>query len=209
MGVRVSGDTLLATVWHFLNKNGTQSESWLIALDRTTGSELWTLVLPVAGTGVDIQAAPAVWGRLAIVNTGNGQLFAVDRFTRAVVWQTPVADARGQALLFTSASPAVAGDVVFHDAGIRELYARNAADGRLLWKTATTAEFVGDLTVTPRRVYGSTYGYMQVFDRAGGKQIAEFQQPRSSDPFIASAPAFAGRQLFVGVNGAAWSFDEP
>lgn len=209
MGVRVSGDTVLATVWHFLNSTGTQSESWLVALDGGTGRQLWALVLPAPGYLVDIECAPAIWGRLALVNTGNGQLFAVDRFTRAIVWQTPVADTQGQGLLQTTASPAVEGDVVYHDAGTAELIARNTADGRLLWKVPASAEFVADLTVTPRRVTGTTYGYMRVFDRASGRLVAEFQQPRTGDPLIASAPAVAGRQLFVGVNGAAWSFDEP
>jgi hypothetical protein len=45
-GVRVSGDTVLASVWHFLNTSGTLSESWLVALDRTSGRQLWTVVLP-------------------------------------------------------------------------------------------------------------------------------------------------------------------
>lgn len=83
------------------------------------------------------------------------------------------------------------------------------ADGSLLWKTKYGSNFFGDLTVSPRRVTGTDFGYMHVFDRATGKLVASFQQPRTGDPFIASAPAFAGRQFFVNVNGAAWSFDEP
>lgn len=209
MGVRVSGDTVLATVWHFLNSSGTQSESWLVALDKATGRELWRFVLPAPGTLVDIRCAPALWGRLAIVNTGNGQVFAIDRFTRALVWQTAVVDTHGGGLIATDAEPLVAGDVVYHDAGSRDLWARNASDGRLLWKSRYGAQIVGDLSASERRVYGNTYGYLYVFDRASGQLVASIQQTGSSDPFIASAPAARGRQLFVNVNGAAWSFDEP
>lgn len=209
MGVRVSGDTVLATVWHFNNSSGTQSESWLVALDKATGRELWRLVLSAPGYLVDIQCAPALWGRLAIVNTGNGQVFAVDRFTRAIVWQTPVVDTRGAGLIATDAGPLVAGNVVYHDAGSGDLWARNASDGRLLWKSRYGAGFVGDLTATERDVYGNTYGYLYIFDRSSGRLVASIQQPNSSDPFIASAPASRGRQLFLNVNGAAWSFDEP
>jgi len=209
MGVRVSGDTVLATVWHFLNTTGTQSESWLVALDKATGRELWRLVLPVLGYSVDIRAAPALWGRLAIVNTGNGQVFAVDRFTRTLVWQTAVVDTRGAGLVATLAEPLVAGDVVYHDAGSGDLWARKASNGVLLWKSRYGAGIYGDLTVSDRRVYGNTYGYLYVFDRESGRLVASIQQPNSSDPFIASAPAARGRQLFVNVNGAAWSFDEP
>lgn len=209
MGVRVSGDTVLATVWHFVNTSGTQSESWLVALDKATGRELWRLVLPAPGYLVDIQCAPALWGRLAIVNTGNGQVFAIDRFTRGIVWQTAVVDTDGAGLIQTDAGPLVVGDVVYHDAGSRDLWARNASDGRLRWKSRYGAMLVGDLTASDRRVYGNTYGYLYIFDRASGRLVASLQQPNSSDPFIASAPAARGRQLFVNVGGAAWSFDEP
>jgi len=58
-------------------------------------------------------------------------------------------------------------------------------------------------------VYGSDFGYLHVFDRQSGRLVASFQQPRTGDPLIASAPAAIGTQLFVNVNGAAWSFDEP
>lgn len=209
MGVRVSGDTVLATVWHFLNTTGTQSESWVVALDKATGRELWRFVLPGPGYQVDIQCAPALWRRLVIVNTSSGRVFALDRFTRTVVWQTAVVDTPGDVLLATSASPLVVGDVVYHDAGSRELWARNTSDGSLLWKSRYGAEFPVDMTASERRIYGSTFGYLYVFDRASGRLVAKFQQPRSTDPFIASAPVARGRQLFVNVNGAAWSFDEP
>lgn len=209
MGVRVSGDTVLATVWHFLNTTGTQSESWLVALDKTTGRELWRFVLPAPGALVDIRCAPALWGRLAIVNTGNGQVFAIDRFTRALVWQTTVVDTHGAGLIATDAEPLVVGNVVYHDAGSRDLWARNAGDGQLIWKSRYGAGIFGDLTASDRRVYGNTYGYLYIFDRASGRLVASIQQPASSDPFIASAPAVQGRQLFVDVGDAAWSFDEP
>lgn len=209
MGVRVSGDTVLATVWHFLNTTGTQSESWLVALDKATGRELWRVVLPVPGYLVDIRCAPALWGRLAIVHTGNGQVFAVDRFTRAFIWQTSVVETKAGGLIATDAEPLVAGNVVYHDAGSRDLWARNASDGHLLWKSRYGAQLIGDLTASDRRVYGNTLGYLYIFDRSSGQLVASIQQPNSSDPFIASAPAVRGRQLFVNVGGAAWSFDEP
>jgi outer membrane protein assembly factor BamB len=177
MGVRVSGDTVLATVWRFLNTTGTQSESWVVALDKATGRELWRLVLPAPGYSVDIRAAPALWGRLAIVNTGAGQVFAVDRFTRALVWQTAVADTRGAGLIATFAEPLVAGDVVYHDAGSGDLWARRASDGTLLWKSRYGAGIFGDLTISDRRVYGNTYGYLYVFDRESGRLVATFSSP--------------------------------
>jgi len=51
MSVRVSGDTVFATAWHYLNRAGGTSEAWLIALDRSTGRELWRVRLPYLGSG--------------------------------------------------------------------------------------------------------------------------------------------------------------
>ncbi|MFN8670401.1 MAG: PQQ-binding-like beta-propeller repeat protein [Gemmatimonadaceae bacterium] len=40
MGVRISGDTVYATAWHFLDASGLRTEQWLLALDRLSGREL-------------------------------------------------------------------------------------------------------------------------------------------------------------------------
>jgi outer membrane protein assembly factor BamB len=45
-GVRLSGDTLYATVWHALNALGNRTEGWLVALDRRDGRELKRAIIP-------------------------------------------------------------------------------------------------------------------------------------------------------------------
>jgi outer membrane protein assembly factor BamB len=207
-GVRLSGDTLLVSVWHFLVPNGTRSEAWLVALDRLTGTELWRLVLPDESNGTLVWAAPSVWRDFAFLNTIDGRRYKVNRFTRAIAWQTGLLPSP-IGVLSVGSDAVVVGDIIYHDAGSQRLWARRATDGVVLWSTPFSGQFEGELTVTARRIYGSTYGYLNVFDRATGRLVAEIQQPRTGDPVIASAPAFKGKQLFVNVNGAAWSFDEP
>lgn len=202
-GVRVSGDTVFATVWHFLDRQGLNAEGWLIALDRVTGRELWKVVLPVNAPGVAIAGAPALYRNLAIVTLMGGHEVAIERTTRAVVWQfIPKTQTA------TITSPEVYGDLVFHDGGDLSVYALKAADGTLVWKSFFTM-VNNDLLVTDRRVYGSNGGVIVIFDRLTGRRIANINQPHSSDDLIASPAAYANGQVFVTVNGAAWSFQEP
>lgn len=211
--VRLSGDTVFVAAWHFVVRNGHRSEAWLVALDRRTGAEHWRLTLPVMQTGVGIQAQPALWGNLVIVSTVSGHVFAVDRTVRTITWQA-APDARlapNEPLAAVVASPAVAGDIVYHDGGNRHLYARRASDGTILWTTRDDGQFTHDLLVTATRIYGTTGGYLNIFDRDTGRRRAKLEQPRisSANTLFSSAASAADRQVFITVNGAAWSFDEP
>lgn len=89
MGVRLSGDTVFASVWHSLNQTGTQGEAWVVALDRLSGKELWRVVLPKLSSGTTVNNAPAVWRNLVYLTMTSGDLFAIDRTTQQVAWHIP------------------------------------------------------------------------------------------------------------------------
>jgi outer membrane protein assembly factor BamB len=93
MGVRVSGDTIFATMWHAVNRSGGYSEAWLVALDRLMGKELWRVRLPYEGSGVLVWAAPVVYQNLVIVHTISARTYAIDRTTQEVVWEFTVPSA--------------------------------------------------------------------------------------------------------------------
>ena len=206
MGARVSGDTVFATVWHNLIPTGGRSEAWLVALDRVTGRELWRVTLPVEGQAVSIDCAPALVGNLAIVNAGSrGEVFAVDRTTRQVVWQHVTPERH----LTPTAQPEVRGDLVYVDGGDSHIYALRARDGTVLWRTPFPSQTTKDMLITERRIIFSIGAYLYVLDRQTGRQLVEITQPRTDDPLFASPAAFANGQVFVTLNGAAWSFDEP
>lgn len=203
-GVRVSGDTVFATVWHSLDRAGLRSEPWLIALDRTSGRELWRLVLPAYTSGALLMGAPALYRNLVLFTSVGGYLWAVDRATGEIVWQfTP------QPELATSTQPEVYGDMVYFDGGDRYLYALRASDGTLVWKTDATNSASRDLLVTEQYVYYPDGGTLFIFERETGRRVAALTQPRTIDSFFSSAPAAASGQIFVTVNGGAWSFNEP
>ncbi|HEU4630514.1 MAG TPA: PQQ-binding-like beta-propeller repeat protein [Gemmatimonadaceae bacterium] len=206
MGVRVSGDTVFATVWHNLVETGALSESWLVALDRTTGRELWRVVLPTAGQAVSTSDAPVVADNLVIATAGSrGEAFAVDRITRQVVWQLVTPERR----LTPSAGPEVYGGIAYLDGGDSHIYALRASDGTVLWRAPFRTQTMVDLLVTERRVIFSTGAYLYVLDRQTGQQLVEITQPRTDEPLFSSPAAYANGRVFVTLNGAAWSFDEP
>lgn len=212
-GVRVSGDTLFATVWHSLDRKGLRSEAWLIALEKATGRELWRVTFANQESGVATQAQPALWGNLVIVNTLGGRQIAIDRSTRRVAWRVE-ADPPGYGELMNAnlISPTVVGDVVYHDGSNQYLYARRASDGTLLWRTRYDGQFGNDLFVTDKRIYGETGGTLSIFDRQTGRRLVHVGQPHEPNPsntMIASGAVVADGQVFITVLHAAWSFTEP
>lgn len=208
MGVKVSGDTVYAVVWHNTTRLA-YTENWVVALDRRTGRELWRVTLPRTLGGALISSAPVVWGNLVIVHEVSAETYAIDRSTQQIVWKfiTPgeVGDGTKRS---TNAGAALYGDAVYVDGGEGNMYALRAADGRVIWKGAIPNTTSSELLVTERRIIFST-GAIMVLDRLTGRQIAAAEQPRTSDPLISSAAAYADGRVFVTVANAAWCFYEP
>jgi len=205
MGVRVSGDTVFATAWHYLNRAGGHSEALVIAIDRTSGTELWQVSLPSSGSGVDIEAAPVVYKGLVIAHTLSGATYGIDRSSQQVVWQHVASDAS----LSTIAGPELHGDTVYVDGGNRHVFALSALDGSILWASAFESATSRDMLVTDRRVVFTNGGTLFIINRLDGVSIAALAQPRSSDPLFASPAAYSAGDIFVSVANAAWCFAEP
>ncbi len=208
-GVRLSGDTVFATVWHNLNQSGTQSEAWVVALNKQSGQEFWRFVLPRQGSGVLIDGAPAVWRNLVIVTLGSGDLFAVDRNTQTIVWHIlPQIAANGLGTrLITGAI--VYEDFVYANGSDQKVHAYRAADGTELW-----ASFAGqlsrDLAVSNKFVYASNGASLYVLDRVTGAQYSALGHPRKSVSYtFSSGPTVYNGRVFITISDGAWSFDEP
>ena len=202
-GVRVSGDTAFATVWHNLDRQGLASEAWLVALDRATGGELCRVVIPRYAGGLTVQGAPAFFGNLVVFTTLGGRTWAVDRKTRALAWQF-VPPAR----YATSTQVEISGGVAYVDGGDDFLYALDAATGAVRWKADAGNGATRDLLVTDRRVYYPTYGTLRVLDRATGRGVATARVAPDGHVWETAAVADRGR-IFITTTTAAQSFDEP
>ncbi|MDQ6769599.1 MAG: PQQ-binding-like beta-propeller repeat protein [Gemmatimonadota bacterium] len=92
-GLSLAGDTLYVAVSRFLAKNGYLRSAVIVALDKTTGRELWRF--ETDGDRHDIEMTPVVAGRNLIgVDVLFSSTFAVDRFTGKEVWRIPGAPGR-------------------------------------------------------------------------------------------------------------------
>ncbi len=205
MGVRVSGDTLFSTLWHFTNRPGGFSEAWLVALDRNTGGEFWRVRMPFEGSGVLVEAAPALYQNLVIVHTLSARTYAVDRTTQQIVWQFI---APGYTLS-TIAGPEVSGDIVYVDGGDGNIYALRAADGTIVWKGMYGLATTHDLLVTDRHIIFPTGTEVHILDRQTGQQLLVAVQPHTYDPLFASPAASANGLVFITVADAALCFEDP
>lgn len=205
MSVRVSGDTVLATMWHYVNGPGGTSEAWIVALERLTGLEIWRVRLPYQGSGVLIHGAPVVYGNLVIVHTVSARTYAIDRTTQQVSWEFTVPTAT----LSTVSQAELYADVVYVDGGDSHIYALRASNGTVLWSSAIPTQATKDMLVTERRVTFTEGRTLYVLDRATGERIAAVTQPRTHDPLFSSPPAYADGLVFVTVADAAWCFEEP
>lgn len=201
-GVRVSGDTVFATVWHHVTPLGGTSEAWVVALDRLTGAELWRVRLPSQGS---IKTSPSLYSNLVIARTLNAHVYAIDRTTRQIVWEFNVPTAR----ISTVSAAEVYGDVVYADGGDEHLYALRAANGTILWRSPFPTQIGRDMLVTDRRIIFSNDPDLFVIDRETGRRVATTSQPRTHDPLFSSPAAYANGLVFVTVGDGAWCFEEP
>ncbi|HEX6482711.1 MAG TPA: PQQ-binding-like beta-propeller repeat protein [Ktedonobacteraceae bacterium] len=118
--------------------------------DTTTGEQFWSLAghdpantaastgSPVRGnmqwffqTPDPVLASPIVADGLALVNGGDGVLYAVDSSTGSLRWQVPAGDT------LVAGTPAVADGVVYAAAQGHGLMALNLNTGMPLWKVDT------------------------------------------------------------------------
>jgi outer membrane protein assembly factor BamB len=201
--VRVSGDTVFATVWHYLDRLGARSEAWLIAIDVRTGGELWRYVQPSYTGGVMVQGAPGFSRNLVIFGTNGGRVTALDRSTHRVVWTF----AAPQSQYATISQVEVLDNIVYADGGDERLYALDAATGGVLWSTATLGA-TKDLLITNKRAYHTNGGQIRILDRKTGRIVAIAALP-SIEETIESPAAFGEGRVYVTRTAAAWCFDEP
>jgi outer membrane protein assembly factor BamB len=196
----LSGNTLVI-VWDH------QGQSFIVALDKRTGNELWR----VAREEIDTWATPLVvpvTGRMQVVTNAMNRVRAYDLETGAMVWHAP------GTTMNAIPSPVHEDGLVFVTAGFR---------GNNL-KAIRLAGAAGDLTNTPSIVWetdrdtpyvpsplvyeGFLYllktnsGILSVFDAKTGKPHFQLQRLDGVPNVFASPVAAAGRVYIPGREGA-------
>lgn len=206
-GATVSGDTVFVTAWHFLDRLGVKAETWLLALDRTTGALLYRVTLAEESSGRMVFGAPRVFGNTVVFSTNAGRVWGIDRTTRTLTWSF-----HAPALHAALTGAQLAGDTVFADGGDDRIYALGATDGRVIWKSDPLGPIANELLVAGTRIYASDAGRMFVVDRTNGRLLKSFQDPhrvQATDNLFASPATAAAGAVFVTTFNGAWAFEEP
>ena len=204
-GVTVVSDTVYVSGWHYLDRTGIRSETWLIALDARSGSELWRKVLPSVGGFVASVGSPIVWGDLVLVSARATPVWAVHRATHEIVWTFAP-----QVRYSTFAAPVAFGDFLYVDSADDRFTCLELRTGAVRWTASLSGGADNDPLVTDRRVYLADGPRMHVLDRISGNSVIVVEQPRLGNAgLISSSATAADGRVFVTVSGGAWSFDEP
>lgn len=136
---------------------GTKS-GFLAAFDLATGQERWRFDLG----GYIVRATPAVVDGVAYIGAGYG-LFAIDTATGAERWRMPIRFAG-------SASPVVAGEMVFLATQEGHVYAVDAATGEERWRYEADGLIFGAPAVFGDNVYfASDTGGISVMTATSGR----------------------------------------
>jgi len=205
-GVRVSGDTVVLTVWHDLTVTGNSTEGWVVSIDRTSGVELGRTVIPPYIFGNVFNGRPALWGNLVIVGGPGGYMWAINRSTYQIAWQWQPDSVTGT----TIGGPEVYEDAVYADGGGRKIVALRANDGSVIWRSKIMSLSTKDLLVTDARVYVPEDGHLNIIDRRTGKYVARTLQPGGElHSLFSAAPTAFGKRIYAPVLDAAWCFEEP
>jgi outer membrane protein assembly factor BamB len=193
-GVSVVGSVLYAGVTHFRAHNGYLSSAWTFAIDKRSGTVLWS---HQSGSGADARttlAGPTIAGdRLVICDYGGNAAYALDRFTGRELWRTEF----DNGFVGPVESPIVDGDLVYVGSGDEHLYALDLATGRVVWRTNVGASIQAVAVCGPRILVQMFL--LAVIDRATGRYVGSMFDEAE---FLTSGFAVRGTRAFVSGNKA-------
>ena len=208
VGVAIAGDTVYATVWKWITPTGTVTEQWLVALDRRSGVELWREVFTEPLQFVNVFNAPVVSGRVIAFNLLNGQVFAVDRFSREHLWES----APPRSANAVTDPPVVSGDTIFIPEGDGRTTARRITDGRILWERPAAFGPM-QLALAGTRLWVEAGPFLTALDRSTGRVLWDGSIPnkpgvRSSLKGIMAMRGTADGRLFISAVGGTFCLRE-
>jgi len=201
-GLSVSGDTVYAGVTRWYVSNGYLQAAVIVALDRSTGRELWRY--QSEGDRHGIVATPVVAGRNLIADDVIfGSVFAVDRFTGKEVWRIDAAPGG----YGPQDSPIIIGDTAFIASNDTYFYALDSKTGMRYWASqGRGGSFTGGV-VCGRYAMGNAQG-VDVFDRGTGRKVSSMLVAVGPErAFPTSHFATSGSRAFVTGILWAWAID--
>ncbi len=169
---------------------------FVVALNATTGAELWRTETEAPMTG-----SPTIKDGRVFVSSNNNEVLALELDTGALIWaDQAIAES---ARVLGSPSPAAVEDIVVAPYSSGEVIAYLASNGRRLWSEAlasvgqfTPISSINDIGARPILGSGLVFaasqsGVFAAIDGRTGNRI--WQQPIGTT----QAPALAGEYLFI------------
>ncbi len=191
------------------------TDKQLYALDRETGEVKWKVATDSA-----ITSSPAVADGRVYFGSYDGKFYALDAATGKLAWKfqtggehrftathlhglQPEAETMPDPWDFFLSSPAVWNGAVYFGSGDGNIYALNAASGKLRWKFKTGDVVHSSPAISDGVLFiGSWDSYLYALDAATGKEVWKFKT--GEDPAIhnhigiQSSPAVVDGTVYFG-----------
>jgi outer membrane protein assembly factor BamB len=195
------------------------TDGFLYAVALASGTERWKFA-----TGARVTSSPAVVAGVVYVNSYDGNVYAVDAATGKQRWRfatrgehrfiaphlngaLPLHEPMPDPWDFFLSSPAVSHGTVYIGSGDRNVYALDAASGRVRWTFHTGNVVHSSPAVADGTVYvGSWDTYFYALDAASGALRWKFKTGDDPDIHnhvgIQSSPAVSGGVVYFGSRDA-------
>jgi outer membrane protein assembly factor BamB len=193
-GSVLGGDTIYYTVRRDIVGGGEVLE--VPALDRRSGNQLWVWTSPdtrTAGSG-----APALSGRVLVINDQAGAIVGIDRFTQQLRWRIPNDPGSGP-----QGTPAIVGDTAYVASADGNGYAIHVLTGTVLWRTAGGGSYLS-VGICGSKVFANDFG-LDVRDRRSGLMLDRVLASRSDVDYALSGMVGDGIHLFVAGHAATYA----
>jgi outer membrane protein assembly factor BamB len=173
---------------------GARSPALVVALNETTGTQLWAYGSALATT---ITTAPATANGNVFVGLDSTRFLALNQATGAIVWSfnTPAGS--------NATTPAIYNGVVYFGTGQGTVYARNATTGVQVWSYTTPTG--GAVTSSPAIALGSKTLFFGSNDRylyALNMMTGGFLWRYLTTGQVSSSPTVADSRVFFGAKDA-------
>jgi hypothetical protein len=183
-------------------------ETLVLAVDSTTGAELWRTPTPLAAPG-----SPAVADGRVFVGLGNGKVDHDADNPAGAVWCLDAKSGErhwefrtAKAVLST---PAVSGGRVYACSRDEQCHCLNADDGQVIWSTSLGGPIVASPVVAGGRVYVvTTSGIVICLDAATGVEAWRFDELDVPDADAYASPMLDKDRLYVAAGGKVYCLGE-
>jgi outer membrane protein assembly factor BamB len=203
-GLSVSGDTVYAVAVRYRAENGYRTSSHVYAIDRYTGSVLWTFDEGGESGLHRFNTPPVIDRELLLLTDFEGNAYiALNRVTGVERWRR-YGDMEGY--LGPMDAPKVSGDTIFGGSADRYAVALHRETGQVLWTTRTAAS-IKRVAICGGRVLVNNQA-LGVLERATGRFLSEFWDQQKGEVFETSI-AVDGRNAYVMSSHYAYAFECP